>query len=106
MSKQPADTRIAYGARCTWWNSIYEIGTVEGNGGVSLPCCPHCRGPLFEVPSELEWWSQVKRHDENVRVNYVQFIEWLRGRCYRTLDDALRDWRAETGLSLYARKAN
>lgn len=106
MNKEPADKRIAYGARCTWWGSIYEIGTVQGAGGRSLPCCPRCRGPLFEVPSALEWFRQVKAHDREYCQNYEKFIAWVRGRCYRWLDDAVRDWRAETGLALYDRKAH
>lgn len=71
------DTRIVYGARCTWWDSISAAGT-RASG---LPCCPHCGSSLFEVASEREWQAYVAK-EEARRPGYSDFVEWLRGRCF------------------------
>lgn len=71
------DTRVTYGARCTWWDSIDKVAKTPSG----LPCCPHCGGVLFEVPSETEWWEQVDRC-ALIEPGYREFIEWLRDRCF------------------------
>lgn len=71
----PADSRIVYGARCVWWDSIANAATKPGG----LPCCPHCGGVLMEVPTEA-------------------FVTWLRGRCYPTLH-AAREAHAADGAT-------
>lgn len=77
------DTRIAYGAGCTWWDSIRQVGKTQGSG---LPCCPHCGSVLYEVDSIAEWWSGVDQHEANGHPGYRAMIEWGRGRCYRDFD--------------------
>ena len=77
------DLRIVYGARCTWWDSIDNVGrTPPGPGGHRLPACPHCGSVLFEVPTEEDWWEGVDRAEREGRVGYRGLIEWSRGRCY------------------------
>jgi hypothetical protein len=74
-------SRIVYGATCSWWNSIDKAGRTAGG----LPGCPICHGPLYEMGTG-EWWAGV---DHKVKVDdpvYREFIEWLRGRCYRGPD--------------------
>ena len=81
------DTRIVYGARCTWWDSIDRIGrTGPGPDGHRLPACPHCGSVLFEVPTEVEWWDGVERAEREGREGYRGLIEWSRGKCYPNFD--------------------
>jgi hypothetical protein len=75
--------RIVYGARCTWWGSISEVGST----GTGLPVCPHCGGVLFEVPDEAGWWQGVDAYEAEGRAGYRRLIEWARGRCYPVLSD-------------------
>lgn len=68
------DTRIAYGARCSWWDNVQNAGTRDINGRRpgeihGLPCCPH--------------------------PDYVAFIRWLRGRCYPGAGAARAAFNAE-----------
>ena len=73
------DKRIAYGAGCTWWDSIQKV-SVQAAG---LPCCPECRGLLFEMESIDAWFGQVDRHEiEAPEPGYRGLVEWLRGRCF------------------------
>lgn len=77
-AERRADTRIAYGARCSWWGSIHETARHSPSG---LPGCPFCFGPLFECPSEKEWWKGVDHYTATKDAGYRKFIEWVRGRC-------------------------
>lgn len=76
------DTRIPYGASCTWWDSIDKVGTKESAGGHKLPCCPHCRGMLFEMSTPEEWFEGVDRYDASGHPGYRAMIEWARGKCF------------------------
>jgi hypothetical protein len=73
----------------TWWDSITNAGTLPSG----LPCCPHCRGVLFEMPS-AEWWPAVDLRDQ-AEPGYRQFVEWLRGRCYSATIAARDAYNAE-----------
>lgn len=83
-----ADPRIVYGAGCSWWESISKIATksvkIAGDDeAMELPCCPHCKGVLFEVASEEVWWANVAAHIERSgETFYREFIEWVRGKCF------------------------
>lgn len=79
-----ADTRIPYGIRCTWWDSIDKVGLTPPSGDIShrLPCCPHCGGMLFEVESEKVWFDGVDRHEANGHPGYRALVEWSRGKCF------------------------
>lgn len=72
------DTRVVYGAMCSWWDSIDKVSSNDG-----LPCCPHCGGILFEVPTEEEWFKGVDLYAAKGHPNYRKFIEWLRGKCFK-----------------------
>lgn len=79
IMKPAADPRIVYGARCTWWDSIASVSTNTSG----LPCCPHCGSVLFEVESELVWFTNIEAHvARSGDVDYRAFIEWLRGKCF------------------------
>jgi hypothetical protein len=81
------DNRIVYGATCSWWDSISEVGRLPSG----LPCCPHCRGVLYEIYTEAQWWELVD--DYAVMTDspgYRATVEWARGRCF-TDHDALRE---------------
>lgn len=92
-----ADTRIVYGARCTWWDSIDQAATTPAG----LPCCPHCSSPLFETDSEATWWSGVDAYERDGHPGYRDVITWARGRCFppdgRTAIDALTEAYANRG---------
>lgn len=83
------DTRIVYGARCTWWDSIDKIGKLPGG----LPCCPHCNSPLFEMESETEWFDSVDRYAQT-HPGYREKIEWGRGKCFVGLGGLDRAYEA------------
>ena len=81
------DTRIAYGASCTWWDSIYRVGKIEKKYEAPLPCCPHCKSVLFEVPDERTWFIGVDNHEQDGHPGYRAMIEWARGKCFANLID-------------------
>lgn len=90
-----ADARIVYGARCVWWDSIDKVAAKPSG----LPCCPSCGGVLFEMASESEWWASVRRHETEQEPGYAAFVEWLRGKCYPTADEARLAYAASRGGS-------
>lgn len=56
---------IFYGANCTFWtddekelSSIPESGPKEG-----LPCCPHCKGVLFQI-EKREWEESAEQYED------------------------------------------
>lgn len=78
------DTRIVYGARCTWWDSIKNVSTTESG----LPVCPHCGSPLFETDNPEKWWSLVDKFAElQGWPEYREMIEWSAGRCFTNFND-------------------
>ncbi|MCC8949310.1 hypothetical protein H8A97_30465 [Bradyrhizobium sp. Arg62] len=94
------DTRIVYGFRCVWWDGIEKVGS-KGQGPLGgLPCCPHCGSPLFEMPSPKEWWDGVERHQANGHPGYRDFIEWLKGRCFPTVQAAKAAYEAKPGRTV------
>jgi hypothetical protein len=72
-------TVIVYGAGCCWWDSIDKVARNPSG----LPCCPHCRGVLFEAP-EADWWNGVDRHEAK-HPGYRAMMTWARGRCHLTM---------------------
>lgn len=75
------DTRVVFGVRCAWWDTIDKVAKTDRN----LPCCPHCGSVLLEVPDLNTWWAGVDLHESEGHPAYRAFIEWLRGRCYPNL---------------------
>lgn len=76
------DTRVVYGARCTWWDSISESRPIPGS---TIPGCPHCHSPLFEVDSEGKWFQGVDAHEARGNTGYRATIEWARGKCFANM---------------------
>lgn len=86
------DQRFVYGARCTWFGAIEEIGhTASG-----LPACPHCGSVLFEMKSEADWWESVDRYEAHGHPGYRQFVEWSRGKHFRSFSEAKVAYDAQT----------
>lgn len=93
------DNRIAYGAMCTWWDSIHKVGSA-GHGPLgSLPCCPKCKGVLFEVDNETQWFVGVDAYERDGHPNYRHMMEWGKGRCYPDLKALERAYVQSTGSS-------
>lgn len=88
------DTRITYGASCTWWDSIDKIGLRE-SGGHRLPCCPHCKGVLFEVESETIWFDSADKYEANGHPGYRAMLEWARGKCFTNFGKMQTAYKAE-----------
>jgi hypothetical protein len=82
------DTRVVYGARCSWWDSIDKAVRIPGSG---IPRCPHCHGVLYEM-SAADWATSVRRY-VSVQPDYVEFIAWCRGRCMPSFHEALATYR-------------
>lgn len=82
------DERIAYGAICTWWDSIDKVGSKGPSSfGGKIPCCPFCKQVLFEMPNEADWYAAVDSHDAK-EPGYRKFMEWQRGKCHRNYEAA------------------
>lgn len=97
------DTRYVYGANCTWHGSIADIGHKKTNSAfdgseITLPCCPHCGGMLFEFPSK-EVWGEAVAKQEAVNPGYAAFIEWAGsiGACWGGQYDALKRYNFTQG---------
>lgn len=78
-----SDTRIVYGFNCVWWDGIEKVGKTPPRNGISVPCCPHCRGMLMELPDPKSWWDGVEKYEADGHPGYRAFIEWLKGKCFR-----------------------
>ena len=102
------DTRIAYGAMCFWWGPIQSVGTlavpetmqingrtVKTGGGGGLPCCPVCRGMLLEVPDEATFIARAQKWEDDGHPGYVVFIQWSKGKCFKSLTAAQSAYAAE-----------
>lgn len=84
---------IAYGARCLWWDDKAKVGFRRvGNFQPPLPCCPGCQGVLFEIEDD-RWWSNVDLFTKQ-QPDYRAMIEWSRGKCFKSLTDAVQAWEA------------
>lgn len=92
MNQATKDTRIVYANGCTWWDSIDKVSTV---GPLKIPCCPHCKSVLFEVPS-LEIWNEgVDSYTRSADPNYRKFMDWLRGKCFKDHETAREKFNSE-----------
>ncbi len=93
------DERYVYSATCSWHGSIKEVGRTVPRNGISLPCCPHCGGVLFEVHNKELWDEGARKYEAAGHTHYVEFLEWTRtkSRCWKSLRDAGIDFTKETG---------
>jgi len=73
------DSLIVSGARCTWWDDINKASKQSAG----LPCCPHCKGVLFQH-APVEWWAGVARYEADGHPGYRGLVEWMRGRCFQS----------------------
>ena len=87
---------IVYGARCVWWDGIEKAGSILRTAGPEMPCCPHCRSPLYQQ-DEPEWWAGVARYEADGHPGYREFVEWWRGKCFPTFAAAKRAYKASGG---------
>lgn len=87
------DPRIVYSARCSWWDSIDK--TAKTSSG--LPCCPNCHSVLFEIENIEAWWTAVDHFEKSSHKGYRKFVEWLRGKCYTSMEAALTIYKKSTG---------
>lgn len=91
VERMTQDTRIVSGARCTWWDSIDKAGKTSSG----LPGCPHCGSPLFETSSIEAWNKGVQEYEAAGHPGYAKRIAWMRGKCYRNLDEANKAYENE-----------
>lgn len=91
------DTRIVCGAMCTWWDSIDKVGATPPKAGLSIPCCPHCGGVLYEFQDEKDWYDRVDTFEKKNHAGYHAFVAWIRGKCFKGGVDALKAYEEATG---------
>lgn len=89
------DPRIVYGITCTWWGSIALAEEAVADGP---PCCPVCRGRLWEVATRADWDVSAQEAEADDRDGYVAFLEWIEGRCFRSWDYAADRYLEEQGV--------
>lgn len=95
------DTRVVFGARCSWWGDIGDVGKTPRNSrGFSLPCCPHCKGMLFETDNPEIWWKGVDKFEADNHPGYRAFITWSKGQCFPNGKAALAAYEAATGIKV------
>jgi hypothetical protein len=94
-----ADLRYVHSAGCSWHGSIWQAGRTTGPHGISLPSCPYCDSPSFELPTEEEWNAAAVAHEMKGHRNYVEFLAWTRrqNRCWPSLREASAYFTATTG---------
>lgn len=108
--RRDEDSRFCYGARCTWFGSIYEVGSTKphsGDVGCSLPCCPLCGSVLFEMPTEAEWWKGIDDFERgeyplptaHKHPGYRAMWEWQRENklCFSDFSALAQAYEAMTG---------
>lgn len=101
---RPRDPRIVYGARCFWWDSIFESGTMPPRPGEpadappGLPCCPHCYSVLFEAPDYLKWLAGNQEAIDAGRApaDHLDLLRWSRGKCFPSAEAAREAWLLDT----------
>lgn len=81
---------IVYSVGGTWWDSIDNVGFTSEKREHRLPCCPLCGSMLYQM-EEKAWWSGINRMEKEVP-GYKKFWEWLRGKCFKNLGDALMEY--------------
>lgn len=82
-----SDSSVVYGATCVWWDLFHNAAV--GPPPFNVPVCPKCGGVLYELPDLFAWWKQVGEYYKMLGVaDGEDFIEWLQGKCFPTLEDA------------------
>lgn len=83
---------IAYGAKCSWWDDKEKVGTLPMKDGSRLPCCPHCRSVLFEMPEE-QWNDGADKYEAD-NPGYKKLLNWSRGKCFPSWKHAKATYEA------------
>lgn len=101
MLPEDVDLRIVYGMNCTWWDGIEKVGHKGPDGPLGrLPCCPHCKSVLFEMPSPKQWWDGVERFQAAGHPGYCDFIAWMQGKCFPHIAAAKAAYESKPGRSV------
>lgn len=87
----PENTRVVYGVRCLWWDSIDKASSKT-----PIPTCPHCGSPLFETESEADFLKGSAEYDKK-HSGYLEFLKWLKGKCFVAIPVAKVNYTKETG---------
>ena len=81
------DNLIVYGFNCTWWDDISMVDTLlskdDSPGGI--PCCPYCKGVLFQI-DEKDWFKGIHKHTQENPL-YANITSWSRGKCFKTPEE-------------------
>jgi len=85
------DTRILYGASCTWWDHLATTNLLRG----AAFQCPKCGGDLLFMHPAKWWRGIIKYADKHKDPGYLDFMKWLRGQCYRSPVFARTVWEEE-----------
>jgi hypothetical protein len=85
-----SDTRIVYGAGCLWWDNVEKAASRGG-----IPCCPFCGSVLFEVSDQKIWDEWAKRFEEDGHPNYTKLLTFMRGKCFKKMEDAEKAFAAQ-----------
>lgn len=92
------DSRIAYGVRCTWWDTIDKTAKFQPKGkDYGIPVCPFCKGTLYETPNLEAWQEKMDRAEANGHEGYKEFAMWCQGKCFPGLDSAREAYVKATG---------
>lgn len=92
--------RIVYGAFCSWWDSIDKVGkTSPRSPDVSIPCCPHCGSPLYEMPNDTAWFNAIDAFEKQGNSGYRAMVEWGRGKCFRNYSELQKAYRDHVNTS-------
>jgi len=115
------DTRIVYGATCTWWGKIQDAHTpnkiahyrdLEAQVAnrqrpeLDIPLCPSCYGNLLQVPDIDAFWRAVgwfERGEHGVarkHPGYTDFMRWMERRCFRDIYLATVAYKSQTGVDI------
>lgn len=89
------DPRIVFGANCVWWDSIDKAGRMKPE--LPLPCCPYCKSVLMEIPNIEAWNESVDHYEAKGHPGYRAFVDWMRGKCFRSSKDAQAAYALEGG---------
>lgn len=106
------DSRWVYGAHCTWHASIDKVGIVTSqmkvgpprgqpaNVEMALPCCPNCRGMLFECRDRAEFDAGAAKYEAAGHPGYASFMRWLEGKCYPSIEAAAAEYELQTSIKV------
>ena len=87
---------IVHGAGCLWWDSGSKAGRTVPFNGHSFPCCPHCGSLLMQVENEASFFKGVDEHEANGHPGYRAMLLWIRGKCFKTVGEAMVAWKSAT----------